>query len=107
MANNRNRPRRRRKPKAIEHEFKPDKIYLEGVISDPLPGTRFKVRVERAEGLEPLIVDCSVKTIFKLKKIRMIKGDKVTVEIDPNEDLTKGIIVLLKREFTKRPVRKN
>ena len=48
---------RRRRKKSLDYEFSPDKIYLDGTIVDSLPGTRFKVKVERSEGLEPLILD--------------------------------------------------
>lgn len=76
-----------------------DKVYLTGVVTELLPGTQFKVKVETAEGKEPLIVNCQVKTFFKLKHIKIIKGDSVEVEIDPLTDIdtennkAKGIII--------------
>lgn len=94
-SNNPTRSRSRKKT----HERREDRIYLDGKVVETLPGTRFKVRVERSKGLEPLIVDCQVKTMFKVKNIKIIKGDLVTVEIDPVVDIdpennsAKGVII--------------
>ncbi|NJL97164.1 translation initiation factor IF-1 [Candidatus Gracilibacteria bacterium] len=85
-----NTPRRRRRRK--EFEKKIDKIYFDGVIVDTLPGVRFKVKIERSKELEPLILECNTKTILKVKRVRMVKGDVVQVELDPM-DLSKGLIV--------------
>jgi translation initiation factor IF-1 len=84
-------PTHRRKKRA-RTDFKEDMIYLEGVVTEALPGVRFNVKVERANGLEPLMIECNTKTLFKVKKIKIIKGDTVIVELDPT-DLTKGTIV--------------
>lgn len=94
-------PARRKKRKDLNaYEFSPDLIYLNGMIVDVLPGTRFKAKVERSGDLEDLMIDCSLKTIFKVKRFRMIRGDKVTIELDPTADLSKGVIVQVKREFS-------
>lgn len=69
------------------HDRREDKIYLDGKVIETLPGTRFKVKIERTKGIEPLIVDCQVKTMFKVKNIKIIKGDNVSVEIDPELDI--------------------
>jgi translation initiation factor IF-1 len=74
-------------------EQKDDKIYFKGVIIEALPGVKFKVKVERDKGLDPLIIDCQTKTLFKVRRIKILKGDSVTVEVDPMEDLTKGVII--------------
>jgi len=99
MADNQRGGRRRRKRQETGFDFDPNKIYLQGQIIESLPGTRFKVRVKRSANLEDLIIDCQVKTLFKVRRITMIKGDSVTVELDPSEDLTKGTIVMLHRSF--------
>ena len=94
---NGNTGRRRRGAKLGER--REDRIYLDGRVVETLPGTRFKVRIDRSKGLEPLIVDCQVKTMFKVKNIKIIKGDLVSVEIDPELDLdpenntAKGVII--------------
>lgn len=100
MAQNNSRPTGggRRKRRDITHAFKPDMLYLEGRIFESLPGTRFKVRVERGNNLDDLYIDADLKTVYKLRRMRLIKGDYVTVEIDPSQDLSKGTIVLVKRE---------
>ena len=66
-----------------------DKFELEGVVEKALPATKFEVRVE-AGGNEKIIV-CTLSGKLRQNYIRIIPGDKVTVEISPY-DLTKGII---------------
>ncbi len=83
--------RRRRGRK--EHSRDENKTYLVGVVAEALPGTRFKVKVERSKGLEPLIVECSLKTMFKARNIKIIKGDTVDIEIDPMDPELKGMII--------------
>ncbi len=78
---------------------KDTKIYLDGIVFETLPSARFKVKISRSKNLDPLIVDCQVKTIFKVRNIKIIKGDQVTVEIDPETGLdpetntAKGVII--------------
>ena len=71
-------------------KFKDDMIYLQGRVMEALPGVRFVVRIERPNGLEPLEITCSTKTSLK-SRVKIIKGDSVVVELDPN-DLTQGKI---------------
>lgn len=87
-----------KKRKQIKYDYKSDMIYFEGRIVDMLPGTRFKVRVDRENGLEPLILECDLRTLYKRKHIHLIKGDFVTVEVNPLQDLTHGTIVLADRK---------
>lgn len=81
-------PRRR---KSL-YKKKSDKIYLEGVVVDTLPGVKFIVKIERSNGLEPLKLTCQTLSMLKVKRVKIIRGDSVEVEIDPS-DLTKGLIV--------------
>lgn len=74
------------------YKKKPDKIYFDGKVVDTLPGVKFVVKIERGNNLEPLMLTCQLLTMLKVKKVSIIKGDTVEVEIDPN-DLTKGLIV--------------
>jgi translation initiation factor IF-1 len=74
------------------YKKKSDKIYLEGVVVDTLPGVKFVVKIERSNGLEPLKLTCQTLSMLKVKRVKIIKGDSVEVEIDPS-DLTKGLIV--------------
>jgi translation initiation factor IF-1 len=89
--------------RSIGYDFRPDMIYLEGRIIEALPGARFKVRVDRENGLEPLIIDADLRTIYKLRHMHLIKGDFVQVEINPAQDLTKGVIVLVERKMYTPP----
>jgi len=66
-------------------------IYFEGIVVETLPGVRFTVRINRPNGLEPLEIPCITKTSLK-SRVKIIKGDSVVVELDPN-DLTQGTIV--------------
>ena len=59
------------------------------MVEKALPSTKFEVRVE-AGGNEKIVV-CTLSGKLRQNYIRIIPGDKVTVEISPY-DLTKGII---------------
>lgn len=65
---------------------KEDLIEFEGVVSEVLPDTRFRVRLESGH-------DVMAYAAGKMKKhrIRVLVGDRVTVEMTPY-DLTKGRI---------------
>ncbi|MEM1312615.1 MAG: hypothetical protein AAGF07_04085 [Patescibacteria group bacterium] len=95
----RSRSANRRRQRQRQNERREDRIYLDGKVVETLPGTKFRVKVDRTKGLDPLIVDCQVKTLFKVKNIKIIKGDFVTVEVDPELDLdpennlAKGVII--------------
>jgi translation initiation factor IF-1 len=73
-------------------ERKPDKVYFEATVTETLPGVKFKVKVDRDKGLEPLIINADLKSFLKVKRVKIIKGDKVWIEVDPM-DLSKGVIV--------------
>ncbi|GAB3267653.1 translation initiation factor IF-1 [Chitinimonas naiadis] len=57
---------------------------MEGVVTEVLPDTRFRVKLE--SGME-LIAYVSGK--MRMHRIRILEGDKVTVELSPY-DLTKA-----------------
>ncbi len=78
--------------KVQKNKLKENMIYLEGIVVETLPSVRFVVRIDRRNGLEPLELTCNTKTFFKSRNIKIIKGDKVVVELDPN-DLTQGTII--------------
>jgi translation initiation factor IF-1 len=65
---------------------KQDAIKVDGVISEILPNTTFKVKLEN--GHEVL---AHVSGKIRMNYIRILQGDKVTVELSPY-DLTKGRI---------------
>ena len=64
-----------------------DKIVVEGVVIEALPGTQFKVRLETGHQVLAYLSG-------KMRKyyIRILLGDKVRVEMSPY-DLTRGRIV--------------
>jgi translation initiation factor IF-1 len=65
---------------------KPDAVVVEGVVVDSLPNARFKVKMENGHEILAHISG-------KMRKhfIRILNGDKVTVELSPY-DLTRGRI---------------
>ena len=65
---------------------KEEKIILEGEVTEALPDARFKVRLENDHEILTYVSG-------KMRKfyIRILPGDKVTVELSPY-DLTKGRI---------------
>ena len=65
---------------------KEDVIELEGVVTEALPNATF--RVELANG-QKILANISGK--LRMNYIRIVPGDKVTVEMSPY-DLTKGRI---------------
>ena len=65
---------------------KEDKIQVEGVVIDALPNAMFRVRLENNH---EMVAHISGK--MRMHYIRILPGDKVTVEISPY-DLTKGRI---------------
>ncbi|MDO4712117.1 MAG: translation initiation factor IF-1 [Peptostreptococcaceae bacterium] len=70
---------------------KKDVIELEGVIIDALPNAMFKVKLENDH---QIIAHISGK--LRMNFIRILPGDRVTVELSPY-DLTKGRITWRKK----------
>ena len=64
-----------------------DHIEMEGVIVDTLPNTMFRVELENGH-----VVTAHISGKMRKNYIRILTGDKVTVEMTPY-DLTKGRIV--------------
>ena len=65
---------------------KEDKLQLEGEVLDALPNAMFKVRLENDH---EVVAHISGK--MRMHYIRILPGDRVTVEISPY-DLSKGRI---------------
>ena len=65
---------------------KADLIEAEGVVEEVLPNRAFKVKLKN-----DYIIICYPSGKISQNKIRIIEGDKVTVEMSPY-DLTKGRI---------------
>lgn len=66
---------------------KSDVFEMEGIVVDVLPNTVFKVKLT-ANGQ---IITAHVSGKIRMHTIRILPGDKVTVEISPY-DLTRGRI---------------
>jgi translation initiation factor IF-1 len=65
---------------------KSDVIEFDGVVTESLPNTMFRVKLENN-----VVVLCHVAGKMRQHNIRILEGDKVKVEMTPY-DLTKGRI---------------
>jgi len=70
---------------------KEDAIQIEGTVMETLPNTTFRVELENGH-----IVTAHISGKMRKNYIRILKGDRVTVELTPY-DLTKGRIVYRSR----------
>jgi len=66
---------------------KADVIEVEGTVLEKLPGAMFKVELENKH-----VVLAHISGKLRMHYIRILPGDKVTMELSPY-DLTKGRIV--------------
>lgn len=66
---------------------KTDVIEIEGVVVEKLPNAMFKVELENGH-----IVLAHISGKLRMNFIRILPGDKVTIEMSPY-DLTKGRII--------------
>ena len=65
---------------------KADVIEIEGVVAEKLPNAMFKVELENGH-----IVLATISGKLRMNYIRILPGDKVTMEMSPY-DLSKGRI---------------
>ena len=74
-----------------------EKIQVEGVVTEALPGTQFKVRLDNGHEVLAYLSG-------KMRKyyIRILLGDRVKVEVSPY-DLTRGRIVYRHKKAVKAP----
>ena len=66
---------------------KQDAIELEGKVLEPLPNAMFNVELENGH-----VILCTISGKIRMNYIRILPGDKVTLEMSPY-DLTKGRII--------------
>lgn len=66
---------------------KEESIEMQGVVIDSLPNTTFKVKLENGH-----VVNAHISGRMRKNYIRILTGDKVTVELTPY-DLTRGRII--------------
>jgi translation initiation factor IF-1 len=76
---------------------KEEQIEMEGTVIDTLPNTMFRVQLENGH-----IVLAHISGKMRKNYIRILKGDKVTVEMTPY-DLSKGRITFRHKEGGSRP----
>ncbi len=69
---------------------KQDVIEVEGLVTEVIPGGDFLVTLENNH-----VIKARVSGKMRLNHIRILKGDKVTVELSPY-DLTRGRITYRK-----------
>lgn len=65
---------------------KQDMIELDGTVLEPLPNAMFKVELENGH-----VILCTISGKIRMNYIRVLPGDKVTVEMSPY-DLQRGRI---------------
>lgn len=70
---------------------KDDVIQMEGTVMETLPNTTFRVELENGH-----VVTAHISGKMRKNYIRILKGDKVTIELTPY-DLSKGRIVYRSR----------
>jgi translation initiation factor IF-1 len=75
-----------------------DKIQVEGLVVEALPGTQFRVRLDNGHTILAYLAG-------KMRKyyIRILLGDRVKVEMSPY-DLTRGRITFRHRKADPVPV---
>ncbi len=81
-------------PQAVSNQYdmaKEEAIQMEGVVSETLPNTTFRVELENGH-----LVTAHISGKMRKNYIRILKGDKVTIELTPY-DLSKGRIVYRSR----------
>jgi len=66
---------------------KTDVIEIEGIVSEKLPNAMFRVQLENGH-----IVLAHISGKLRMNFIKILPGDKVTLEMSPY-DLTKGRII--------------
>jgi translation initiation factor IF-1 len=91
-------PNRRRRQ--YSHSASTDKatVSFEGRVVETFPGPSFNVEVTRKNDLPPILIKCNLKSMLIKRKVLIIKGDFVLVEVNLEDMATedkviKGLIV--------------
>lgn len=71
---------------------KEEHIEMAGIVTETLPNTMFRVKLENGH-----IITAHISGKMRKNYIRILTGDKVTVQMTPY-DLTKGRIVFRDKE---------
>lgn len=67
-----------------------DRMELEGLVTEALPQTWFKVTTTKQTGNTEVL--CNLSGKLRQNHIRVLQGDRVKIEVSPY-DLTRGRIV--------------
>ena len=76
---------------------KEDQIEMEGTVIDSMPNTTFKVELDNKH-----VVNAHISGKMRKNYIRILTGDRVTVQMTPY-DLTKGRIIFRNRDKDSGP----
>lgn len=76
---------------------KEEQIEMEGVVTETLPNTLFRVKLENGH-----LITAHISGKMRKNYIRIITGDQVMVEMTPY-DLTKGRITYRNLDKSKKP----
>jgi translation initiation factor IF-1 len=76
----------------IANMAKEEAIEMEGVVIESLPNTNFKVKLDNDH-----IVNAHISGRMRKHYIRILLGDRVTVQLTPY-DLTKGRIIFRNKD---------
>lgn len=74
---------------------KEELILVEGIIQEALPNARFKVQL-----LSGVMIEGYISGKMRVNYIRLVLGDRVTIELSPY-DVTKGRIILRHKKEVK------
>lgn len=80
---------------------KEEAIEMEGVVIESLPNTNFKVKLDNNH-----IVNAHISGKMRKNYIRILLGDRVTVQLTPY-DLTKGRIIFRNKDNKPAPIASN
>ncbi len=84
------KPNNKKVKEATQAKPKQDVIEVEGIVDEVLPGGDFVITLENKH-----VIKARVSGKMRLHHIRILQGDKVTVELSPY-DLTRGRITYRK-----------
>lgn len=76
----------------MEQMAKEEAIEMEGVVIESLPNTNFKVKLDNGH-----VVNAHISGRMRKHYIRILLGDRVTVQLTPY-DLTKGRIIFRNKD---------
>ena len=87
-------PNRRRR-RQYSHTASVDKatIVFEGRVIETFPGPSFNVEVERKNDLPPIIIKANLKSMLIKRKVLIIKGDIVLVEVNIDDMATEDKVI--------------